>query len=130
MRSLAVCAFTILVPWCALRAETLNRVVAAVDYQAITDRDLVSEYHYEQLLNGKFPKGEPDSKAREEIRNRLVEQALLSQEAQDAGLPLHPEAILHIMPSKSGYIGGDLIGFILASGAADRDIIACNDTNR
>ena len=94
MRSLAVCAFTILVPWCALRAETLNRVVAAVDYQAITDRDLVSEYHYEQLLNGKFPKGEPDSKARVEIRNRLVEQALLSQEAQDAGLPkVTPEAL-------------------------------------
>lgn len=41
--------------------------------------------------------------------------------AQDAGLRLHPEAILHIMPSKSGYIGGDLIGFILASGAADRE---------
>ena len=41
--------------------------------------------------------------------------------AKDAGLRLHPEAILHIMPSKSGYIGGDLVGFILASGAADRE---------
>jgi uncharacterized 2Fe-2S/4Fe-4S cluster protein (DUF4445 family) len=37
--------------------------------------------------------------------------------AEDVGLDLHPEALLHIMPSKSGYIGGDLLGFILASGA-------------
>jgi uncharacterized 2Fe-2S/4Fe-4S cluster protein (DUF4445 family) len=42
--------------------------------------------------------------------------------AQDIGLDLHPEAVLYIMPSKSGYIGGDLLGFILASGATnDKD---------
>lgn len=39
--------------------------------------------------------------------------------AQDVGLDLHPEAVLYIMPSKSGYIGGDLLGFVLASGAAN-----------
>jgi SurA-like N-terminal domain len=77
----------VLVPWCAASGETLNRVVAAVDYQAITSRDLVSEYHYEQILNGKLPEGEPDAKTLEEIRNRLVEQALLWQEARDARLP-------------------------------------------
>jgi len=75
------------VPWGVARAETLNRVVAAVDYQAITDRDVMSEFHYEQLLNGKLPGGMPDAQAREEIRNRLVEQALLSQEARVARLP-------------------------------------------
>jgi uncharacterized 2Fe-2S/4Fe-4S cluster protein (DUF4445 family) len=41
--------------------------------------------------------------------------------AQDVGLLLHPDAMLYIMPSKSGYIGGDLMGFMLASGAADRE---------
>jgi uncharacterized 2Fe-2S/4Fe-4S cluster protein (DUF4445 family) len=39
--------------------------------------------------------------------------------AQDVGLDLHPEAVVHIMPSKSGYIGGDLLAFVLASGSAD-----------
>ncbi|UCG80053.1 MAG: DUF4445 domain-containing protein [Desulfobacterales bacterium] len=39
--------------------------------------------------------------------------------AHDVGVDLHPEAILYIMPSKSGYIGGDLLGFVLASGAAN-----------
>jgi uncharacterized 2Fe-2S/4Fe-4S cluster protein (DUF4445 family) len=37
------------------------------------------------------------------------------------GLDLHPDAMLYVMPSKSGYIGGDLISFILSSGAADQD---------
>jgi uncharacterized 2Fe-2S/4Fe-4S cluster protein (DUF4445 family) len=39
--------------------------------------------------------------------------------AQDVGLDLHPEAVLYIMPAKSGYIGGDLLGFVLASGAVN-----------
>jgi uncharacterized 2Fe-2S/4Fe-4S cluster protein (DUF4445 family) len=37
--------------------------------------------------------------------------------AADVGLELHPEALLYVMPAKSGYIGGDLISVILASGA-------------
>jgi uncharacterized 2Fe-2S/4Fe-4S cluster protein (DUF4445 family)/FixJ family two-component response regulator len=41
--------------------------------------------------------------------------------AQDLGLRLHPDAMLYVMPAKSGYIGGDLIGFILSSGAAERN---------
>jgi uncharacterized 2Fe-2S/4Fe-4S cluster protein (DUF4445 family)/DNA-binding response OmpR family regulator len=39
----------------------------------------------------------------------------------DVGLKLHPDAMLYVMPAKSGYIGGDLIGFILSSGAAEQD---------
>ena len=39
----------------------------------------------------------------------------------DLGLAMHPDAMLYVMPCKSGYIGGDLISFILASGAADED---------
>jgi uncharacterized 2Fe-2S/4Fe-4S cluster protein (DUF4445 family) len=41
----------------------------------------------------------------------------------DVGLKLHPEARLYIMPVKSGYIGGDLISDILASGVAEQEEI-------
>jgi len=41
--------------------------------------------------------------------------------AKDAGLRLHPEARLYVMPTKSGYIGGDMISTILASSAAEQD---------
>jgi uncharacterized 2Fe-2S/4Fe-4S cluster protein (DUF4445 family) len=37
------------------------------------------------------------------------------------GLEWHPEARMYIMPCKSGYIGGDLISTIIASGAAGQD---------
>ena len=37
------------------------------------------------------------------------------------GLDMHPDAMFYVMPSKSGYIGGDLISFILSSGAADQN---------
>ncbi|MFC1925237.1 ASKHA domain-containing protein [Chloroflexota bacterium] len=41
--------------------------------------------------------------------------------ASDVGLKLNPEALLYTMPMPSGYIGGDLISTILASGAAEQD---------
>jgi uncharacterized 2Fe-2S/4Fe-4S cluster protein (DUF4445 family)/CheY-like chemotaxis protein len=41
--------------------------------------------------------------------------------SQDVGLKLHPDAMLYVMPAKSGYIGGDLIGFILSSGVTEQD---------
>ncbi len=41
--------------------------------------------------------------------------------AREVGLSLHPEAVIYLMPAKSGYIGGDLISVILASGAAEQD---------
>lgn len=37
------------------------------------------------------------------------------------GLDLHPDAMLYVLPAKSGYIGGDLMGFILSSGVAEQD---------
>ncbi len=40
--------------------------------------------------------------------------------AAELGLWLHPDARVQIMPSRSGYIGGDLIGFILSSKAAEQ----------
>jgi uncharacterized 2Fe-2S/4Fe-4S cluster protein (DUF4445 family) len=41
--------------------------------------------------------------------------------ANDAGLMLNQEAVLYVMPTKSGYIGGDLISVILASEAAEQE---------
>jgi len=41
--------------------------------------------------------------------------------ASDVGLKLHPNAVFYMMPAKSGYVGGDLIGVILASGAAEQE---------
>ena len=45
----------------------------------------------------------------------------LALKAADVDLALHPEALLHVMPTKTGYIGGDLISVIIASGAAEQD---------
>jgi len=41
--------------------------------------------------------------------------------ASDLNLHMHPEALLYTMPMKSGYIGGDLISFILASSALEQE---------
>jgi len=41
--------------------------------------------------------------------------------AADVGLELHPEALLYVMPAKSGYIGGDLMSVVLASGAWEQE---------
>lgn len=41
--------------------------------------------------------------------------------AANINLPLHPEALLYVLPAKSGYIGGDLIGVMLACGVAEKD---------
>jgi len=39
----------------------------------------------------------------------------------EVGLALHPEALFYVMPAKSGYIGGDLISVIIASGATEQE---------
>ncbi len=81
-------------------SETLDRVVASVDYQAITDRDVEIEYRYEQILNGKQPGRTPDAPTRNAVRDRLVEQALLAQEIPDSHLP----------PVTQDTLAGDLAG--------------------
>jgi hypothetical protein len=75
----------------SVRGETLDRVVAAVDYRAITERDVEIEFRFEKFLNGEQPAGNPDAKAREEIRNRLVQQALLAQEVPNLSASPVPE---------------------------------------
>ena len=39
----------------------------------------------------------------------------------DVGLQLNPVALLYTMPVKSGYIGGDLISFVLNSGVTEQE---------
>lgn len=41
--------------------------------------------------------------------------------AKEVGLDINPEAVVYVMPTRSGYIGGDTIGVIMASGAAEQD---------
>lgn len=40
------------------------------------------------------------------------------------GLMFHPDAMIYVMPGKSGYIGSDLIGFIMASGAGESETMS------
>lgn len=41
--------------------------------------------------------------------------------ASDIGLHVNPEALFYMLPAKSGYIGGDHIAVIVASGAAEQE---------
>jgi len=45
----------------------------------------------------------------------------LTVRAADVGLELNPDALFYVMPTKSGYIGGDLISVVLASGAWEQE---------
>jgi len=44
----------------------------------------------------------------------------LTVKAADIGLVLHPAALLYTMPVKAGYIGGDLLSFVMTSGVAEQ----------
>ena len=80
-------------PQGAVRAQshTLDRVVASVDYQAITDSDVDSEYRLEQFFDGKPPTAPPDAETREAVRDRLIDQVLLTQEAEKPDVKYSPE---------------------------------------
>jgi uncharacterized 2Fe-2S/4Fe-4S cluster protein (DUF4445 family) len=41
--------------------------------------------------------------------------------AAQIGLRLHPEAVVYMLPMRSGYVGGDMLSVILASAAAEQD---------
>jgi hypothetical protein len=75
-------------PWGAspAAAETLDRVVASVGNIAITTSDVEKEYRYELLLEAKLPAPVPDAATLDRVRDRLVEQQLLKQEADAEGI--------------------------------------------
>ncbi len=62
----------------------MDRVVASVGPIAITQRDVEEEYHFEQFLQGRSPKGSPDSTTRKAVLNRLISQKLLAEQMSDA----------------------------------------------
>lgn len=63
-----------------LKGETLDKVVASVGYDAITQRDVLGEYHFERFLQGKAPVGTPTKTEQQNILGRLISQKLLAEQ--------------------------------------------------
>lgn len=49
-------------------------------YNAITQRDVIEEYHFERFLEGKSPAGEPTGAERKAVLGRLISQTLLNRQ--------------------------------------------------
>lgn len=80
----------VLAPVLAL-GETVDRVVAAVGDKAITASDVEAEYRMELLHDGKNPAAsEPDGSTLNQVRDRLIDRALLEQEATTDGIEVAP----------------------------------------
>jgi hypothetical protein len=56
-------------------------VVASIDNEALTSRDLETEARFERFLDGESPETTPDTAELERIRERLIEQRILADEA-------------------------------------------------
>jgi len=69
-------------------AGTLDRVVASVGNAAITQSEVKAEHRLELFLKGPSAAGVPDTAALERVRDRLIEQKLLAQEAEAEGVNL------------------------------------------
>lgn len=50
-----------------------------------------------------------------------VAEDMLQVSAQELGLPIHPQAQIHLLPHLGAYVGGDLVGGLLATGLAQED---------
>lgn len=66
-------------------SETVDRVVASIGNVAITQSDVEAEYRFELFLESKFPAPPPDAQTLARVRDRLIEQKLLAQEAATEG---------------------------------------------
>lgn len=62
--------------------ETLDRVVASIGNDAITASEVEEEYRFELFLEGNLPTAIPDDATFTRVRDRLVSQKLLRQEAE------------------------------------------------
>ena len=56
-------------------------MVASIDNEALTSRDLETEARFERFLDGESPETTPDTAELERIRERLIEQRILADEA-------------------------------------------------
>jgi hypothetical protein len=66
--------------------ETLDRVVASIGNVAVTESDVEAEYRFALFQEGRPPDGVPDSHDFEQSLQRLIDQRLLSLEAQSMSL--------------------------------------------
>jgi len=67
-------------------AETLDRVVASVGNVAITQSEVEAQYRLELFFKGPSAAGMPDTAAFERVRDRLIEQKILAEEAEAEGV--------------------------------------------
>lgn len=67
-------------------AETLDRVVASVGNVAITNSEVEGEHRLELFLKGSAAAGVPDAAEFERVRDRMIEQKLLGDEAETEGV--------------------------------------------
>jgi len=75
------------------RAEVVDRVIASIGNDAITQSDAEDEYRLERFLEGESPQARPDPAQLDAARDRLIDQKLLLLEAETEGgeLPDLPE---------------------------------------
>lgn len=75
------------------KAEVVDRVIASIGNDAITQSEAVDEYRLERFLAGESPQALPDPAQLEAARDRLIDQRLLLLEAETEGgeLPDLPE---------------------------------------
>jgi hypothetical protein len=67
-------------------AQTLDRVVASIGDAAITQSDVEREYTLEMLIDhARLPDVPPDAATLDRVRDRLIDQKLLAQQAQAEG---------------------------------------------
>lgn len=70
----------------AASAQTLDRIVASVENSAITQSDVETQYRLELLLDGRDPGIRAPAGGLARVRDRLVDQRLLLDEAEAEGL--------------------------------------------
>lgn len=104
-----------------LLIDDMNRItrrlleVAGLDREDIFVAVAAGNTTMQHLFLGLPPHGIAEAPFSPVVTNGLIVKAV------DIGLKLNPEALLYNMPVKSGYIGGDLLSVILASGVAEQD---------
>jgi hypothetical protein len=67
------------------RAEVVDRVIASIGNDAITQSDAADEYRLERFLEGESPEAQPNAAQFEAARDRLIDQKLLLLEAETEG---------------------------------------------